>query len=143
MPDTVTVWAVRLGRGPMTERKGTLSLESDELAFEAADGSGRVRLPLAEIRAARRLRGSPVLLVSHQPGERTERIAFYFVQPPPLEPESLTAVDQKSVLSAARRTKRRARRENASYLGMWNREKKAEVREWADAVRSAMQASGR
>src|SRR5581483_5465554 len=38
VPDAVTVWAVELGRGTMRERKGTLSLGPEALAFEAADG---------------------------------------------------------------------------------------------------------
>jgi hypothetical protein len=139
VPKAVTVWAVKLGRGPLTERKGSLSLGAGELAFEAEDGLSHVRFSLAELRAARRVRGSPVLLVSHMSGERIERIAFYFVQPPPLEPEPEAATDHLDVLSAARRTRRGTRRRNASYLGMWNREKKAEVLEWTEAIRSAMQ----
>ncbi|MEW6058717.1 MAG: hypothetical protein AB1551_00990 [Actinomycetota bacterium] len=143
MPNAATVWAVKLGRGLVDEREGTLALGPDDLTFEAADGLSHVRIPLVDLRGARRVRGSPVLLVSHQAGERTEQVAFYFVQPPPLEPEPVTAIDHRAALSAARLTRRKTRRQNVRYLGLWNREKKAEVQQWAAAIRSAMQASER
>ena len=138
MPEAVTVWAVQLRSGLTRERKGTLSLEADALAFAADDGSGRVRIAFEDVRKARRLRGSPVLLVAHEIDGRTERTAFYFAQPPPLEAFVGERPERPSPLAFGRGGRRKARRQNVSYLGTWNRELKAAVAEWERAVREAV-----
>ena len=137
MPEAVTVWAVQLRSGLTRERKGTLSLEADALAFAADDGSG-VRIAFEDVRKARRLRGSPVLLVAHEIDGRTERTAFYFAQPPPLEAFTGERPERPSPLAFGRGGRRKARRQNVSYLGTWNRELKAAVAEWERAVREAV-----
>ncbi len=138
VPDAVTVWAVELGRGTMRERRGTLSLGPEALAFEAADGYSHLRIPLADLRKARRVLGSPVLIVTHAAGARMERVAFYFVQPPPLEPVAPESTDRRGMLSMARQTRRKTRRINAGYLGTWNQAKKRELVEWQEAIRAAI-----
>ncbi len=138
MPEAVTVWAVELRRGLARERKGTLSLEPDALAFVADDGSGRVRIGFEDVRRAKRLRGSPVLLVAHEVEGRTERTAFYFAQPPPLEAFVGERPERPSPLPFGRGGRRKARRQNVGYLGTWNRELKADVADWERAVREAV-----
>ncbi|HZD80328.1 MAG TPA: hypothetical protein VE646_09855 [Actinomycetota bacterium] len=138
MPEPITVWAVELGRSP-NDRKGTLTLREDGLHFEPGDGSREISIALAELRKVRRLRGSPVLMVAHLEEGRIRRTAFYFVQPPPLEPSRDQPPERVPNLfsSMGKHSRRRIRRDNAGYLGLWNREKKRAVAEWADAVRAA------
>src|SRR4029453_278977 len=59
MPEAVTVWMVELSPGLAgQERRGILSLQPDVIAFVPSDGSEDVRIPLAQVRKARRLRRS-------------------------------------------------------------------------------------
>ena len=142
MPAPVTVWAVELGlSSALEEIKGSLSLTSDALVFTPRDdGRQPERFPLAEISKARRLRGSPVLMVARGQGDGAKRFAFYFVQPPPLErPEPIA--QRPTPFGIGRNTKRKVRRQNVSYLGMWNQEKKALLREWERQVRAAVGAA--
>lgn len=136
---SVTVWAVELGPGaPTTEVRGQLALASQALVFSPRDErQSERRYPLREIVRTRRLRGSPVLMVVTRGGGGARRTAFYFVQPPPLP-----KTEEVAPTSTLRRsTKRRARRQNVGYLGTWNREKKALLREWERHVRVAAQES--
>jgi len=141
MRDTVRAWAVELGRGSMREREGSLSLDVDALAFEAKDGYSHLRIGFAEIRRARRLRGSPVLMIVHGTEGRRDRTAFYFVQPPPLQPVLGSAPERPGPLSIGRNSARKARRQNTGYLGLWNRQKKVELAQWERAIRSAIEAA--
>jgi hypothetical protein len=136
MPSPVTVWAVELEPGSRLEEvQGSLALETEALVFTPRDGSER-RYPLAEVARARRLRGSPVLLIVHEPTRGQRRTAFYFVQPPPLVPPDES---RKAVLGPlAGGSSRKVRRRNASYLGLSNRQKKQVLREWERAVRAAL-----
>ncbi|HEX9124549.1 MAG TPA: hypothetical protein VF984_14515 [Actinomycetota bacterium] len=138
MPEEVTVWAVELGKSPK-DRKGALSLEPEALRFTASDGVGHIRIPLSALRSVKRLRGSPVLIVVHQDQGSIARTAFYFVQPPPLQPPKNAPLDRAPNLFSGmgRTSRRKTRRQNAGYLGMWSREKKAVVVEWVQAIRSA------
>jgi hypothetical protein len=142
MPASVTVWAVDVGPGASSDEvKGSLSLSSDALIFTPRDEARpERRFALAEITKIRRLRGSPVLLVMREgPGSDPLRTAFYFVQPPPLErPDDETRIRPMGV---GRNTKRKVRRENVSYLGLWNKEKKAVLMEWERQLRGAINAS--
>jgi hypothetical protein len=138
MPEPMTVWAVEMHLGPL-EREGTLSLEPDALRFSPASSGREIRIPLADVAKARRLRGSPVLLIVHRTGGQTFRTAFYFVQPPPLAPllgKEQHAPERLSLFP--RNTRRRARRQNVGYLSFSNRAKKEEVREWELALREAL-----
>lgn len=143
MPSPVTVWAVELQPGSRLEEvQGSLALETEALVFTPRDGHGpERRYPLAEIARARRLRGSPVLLIVHEPSRGPRRTAFYFVQPPPLVPPDES---RKAVLGPlAGGSSRKVRRRNASYLGLSNRQKKQVLREWEGAVQAALSAERR
>jgi hypothetical protein len=131
---------VDLGSGPSTEVRGSLALASDELVFTPKDDVfPERRIALREIKETRRLRGSPVLLVVREPGLQPSRVAFYFVQPPPLEvPEDPMRV---AMWGIGRSAKRRVRRQNASYLGNWNRDKKELLVEWERQVKRAVEAA--
>jgi hypothetical protein len=139
MPEAVTVWMVELSPGLAQERRGILSLQPDAIVFEATDGSEDLRIPLANVRRARRLRGSPVLLVAHDAGGRAARTAFYFVQPPPLEDFRREGEPERPApLGFRKSSRRRARRQNIGYLGMWNRQLKVDIEEWERAIRDAV-----
>jgi hypothetical protein len=139
MPRAVTVWAVTLRPGETRERRGTLELEPDSIVFTGADGSVPARIALREVRRVRRLRGSPVLVVTHEGDAGSERTAFYFAQPPPLEPVRSEEVPLRpSPVGFTRSSKRKARRQNAAYLGTWNREMKADIKEWERAIEQGM-----
>ena len=142
MPASTTVWAVDVGPGASPDEvKGSLSLSSDALIFTPRDESRpERRIDLVEITKIRRLRGSPVLLVMREGvGRQPVRTAFYFVQPPPLErPNDDTRM---TPLGIGRNTKRKVRRQNVSYLGLWNKEKKAVLVEWERQLRGAVSAA--
>jgi hypothetical protein len=140
MPASVTVWAVELEPGSSLEEvKGSLALASDALVFGPRDERHpERRYALRDVVQARRLRGSPVLMIVRQTPEGPRRTAFYFVQPPPLE---LPDVSTRPGLGGRGTTRRRVRRQNVSYLGMWNREKKALLREWERQVKTAVAAT--
>ena len=143
MPSPVTVWTVELEPGSsLKEVQGSLALETEALVFTPREGHGSERrYPLAEIARARRLRGSPVLLIVHDPSLGPRRTAFYFVQPPPLVPPDES---RKAVLGPlAGGSPRKVRRRNASYLGISNRQKKQVLREWERAVQEALTAERR
>jgi len=139
MPEAVTVWMVELSPGLAgQERRGTLSLQPDVIAFVPSDGSEDVRIPLAQVRKARRLRGSPVLAVTHDAGGRVVRTAFYVAQPPPLENLRRESAERPAPLGFRKSSRRRARRQNIGYLGTWNRQLKADIEEWEQAIRHAV-----
>ena len=136
----VTVWAVELGPEiPPDEIKGALALEGDTLTFTPGTGDHPpLGIPLGSIAKVRRLRGSPVLMVIHGRGAGTRRTAFYFAQPPPLGLlTGQTTERPRGGLAAFHNPRRKARRDNLGYLGVVNREKKAQVSEWVRAVRAA------
>ena len=123
MPSPITVWRVDLRPGSVRETRGTLSLEPDALVFAAADDGGEHRIQISEIHRAHRTLGSPILMIIHSRSGEPTRTAFYFAQPPPLE-------------SASRRvTKRKVRRQSATYLGWRNKELKDRIKDWERAVR--------
>lgn len=137
VPAFVTVWAVELGRGAsLQEHKGTLSMSDDALLFAPRkEETPALRIPFGDVAKVKRLRGSPVLLVEHGHSGRPTQTAFYFVQPPPIEPPAGSATLRPTPFSFGRTSKRRVRRQNVSYLGVRNREKKAQLREWEQEVR--------
>ncbi len=136
----MTVWEVELGKQDSPEVKGSLELATRELIFTPVDEARpTVKIPLDEIARIKRLRGSPVLMVIRETAAGPERVAFYFAQPPPIGAirGETTAERPSRGLSAFRNPKRRARRDNISYLGLMNRENKAALNEWVRAVNAA------
>jgi len=123
------VWAVRLG-GLQREVKGFMVLEEDALVFESADGSPGDRIALSDVRRAKRIRGSPVLVVHYVTESEDARAAFYFTKPPPVEPPEGVK-------------KRKARRQAVHYLEMSNIDIKEEIKTWERAIRDAMKAAKR
>lgn len=138
VPPSVTVWAVDLVPGSALEEvKGSLALADDALVFTPHDGHHRERrYHLADVAKARRLRGSPVLSIVCETREGSKQVAFYFVQPPPLERPDETR--RQGLSPFGRPTKRKVRRQNVSYLGLANREKREVLREWEHRVREAV-----
>lgn len=137
MPAPVTVWRVELNAGSSLEEvKGSLSLAGDALVFTVEDdpGPGR-RYPLREVARARRLRGSPVLILERSTPQGPRRTAFYFVPPPPLVRRDEPAGPSLTGLRGG--GKRRSRRKNVSYLGFMNRQKKPLVQEWVRQIELA------
>ena len=125
---------VPLGRNKLREVPGSLSIAGEHLLFEAKDGTIERRFEFSAIRKAKRIVGSPVLIVVHKEG----KTAFYFTQPPPLtpappsaDPDRLSPLGQ---LRGGRRSKRKHVRTNATYLTSSNFSKKREVKEWVAAI---------
>ncbi|MCI0632901.1 MAG: hypothetical protein L0206_03150 [Actinobacteria bacterium] len=142
MPKPITVWSVELEKDARLEDvKGTLRLAEEALVFTPRDeGRPEARIALDEIAKVRRLRGSPVLMVVRSTSAGERRTAFYFVQPPPIAVITGETVERPKTrsISDLRNPRRKARRQNVSYLGVMNREKKQALTEWVRAVRAAI-----
>lgn len=130
MPEPVTVWAVRLGTGT-SERKGTLSLDDAHLSFKPDRGAETAEIPLSGIHRVKRGVGSPVLLVEFDVEEGQGRMAFFFAQPPPIDPTK----------AGFRRVKER--RENLGRFLAQNTSRRSLVREWRRALQAAVRAARR
>jgi hypothetical protein len=146
MLEPVTVWMVELKTGStLHEVKGILTLGEDALRFVSPANGTEVRIPYERARSARRLRMSPVLLVRWR-DEADRTSAFYFAPPPPLVPPdgSDTQLPRAGIfgpLGGRPPSKRRQRRENASYLTMRSGPLKPTMVAWADEVRTRIAAS--
>jgi hypothetical protein len=134
------VWMVHLGaqRKPL-EVRGTLTLGADGLEFVERKTGADVRFEYDSIRRAKRIRGSPVLLVDWRKDGDDRKTAFYFSQPPPLEPvpRSPTIEPPRGPLGPFTRatpSKRQVARMNLGYLRSTNAANKGVLRAWADAV---------
>ncbi len=139
MPEPVAVWKVELvrGREPIDVR-GTLSMSDDALVFEDDDGA-MTRLRFVDVETAKRLRGSPVLVVRHV--DRTlGETAFYFTEPPPLHPPDPATL---SLREATRRkpSQRRQRRDNTGYLAGRGRTLRPTIEGWATETRAKILAA--
>lgn len=150
-PEPVTVWMVHLDRSVVNDDvKGTLAVEDEVLTFTAAQGRQPTGFPFEAIAAAKRLRGTPVLLIEWRHSGQMRRTAFYFTQPPPLpsktgrpSQESWDEVPERpNPFKAFRNTKRRNMRVNGRYLSQAGVGHKELIQSWADAV-SARIAPGR
>jgi hypothetical protein len=129
MPEPVIVWAVRLGQD-LSESKGTLSLDDAFLTFRHKRGVHDDEIPLSAIRRVRRGLGSPVLIVEYEREGDRASVAFFFAQPPPLNPDT----------AGFRKVKER--RENLGVLLAQNTDLRSRVREWRRAVREAARRAG-
>jgi hypothetical protein len=139
--EPVTVWRVQLRRGDVGDHEGTLRLDADALVFEDRASQRETRVKFAEIRSARRVRASPILIVAHDDGGEAAETAFYFSQPPPLDlpaPGSTGASTTGRPLgpfAAMRRTsRRRHQRENVKYLTTNAGGFKATIQAWVDEI---------
>jgi hypothetical protein len=145
MPEPTTVWMVLLRRGDLGERKGTLRLDEDAVVFEDATVQHERRIGYAQVRRARRVRGSPILIVAHDDDGDAVETAFYFTQPPPLRPPAPGEAPSPAAItrggralgpfSAMRRTSRRRHmRENVRYLTTQSGSKKPQIEAWVNEI---------
>jgi hypothetical protein len=130
-----TVWMVELSRDAAHhEVKGTLAIESDALVFTAAATARETRIPYDAAGRVQRLRMSPVLTVRWRDTDVDRRTAFYFVQPPPLDPPQDLALRTTTPLGARRASPRRQHRQNATLLTARGSELKPTIVEWVAEI---------
>jgi hypothetical protein len=134
------VWMVHLGsqKKPL-EVRGTLALGEEGLEFVERKTGADVRFEYGSIRRAKRIRGSPVLMLHWRKDGEDRKTAFYFSQPPPLEPmpRSPTIEPPRGPLGPFTRatpSKRQVARMNLGYLRSTSATKKEAIRAWAEAV---------
>jgi hypothetical protein len=137
--EPVDVWMVHLGtRSKQLEVRGTLTLGESGLEFVERKTGADVGFDYGSIRRAKRIRGSPVLLVDWRKDGEDRKTAFYFSQPPPLEPVPRSAtIDPRGPLGPFTRatpSKRQVARMNLGYLRSTSATAKHVVRAWAEAV---------
>jgi hypothetical protein len=130
----VTVWLVSRETGQLGWQ-GTLTLESENLAFRPEDGGAPRLFALAEIRKAHRVLGSPVLELRLAPAAPQRLVGFYFVRPPNLEPPMSTTPRPLQKRHARKRAVLMLRAANTTMLD--------DVRTWVRAIRRAMAAQRR
>jgi hypothetical protein len=137
--EPVDVWMVHLGAGAKPrEVKGTLTLGGTGLEFVERKTGVDVRFDYGSIRRAKRIKGSPVLLIDWRKDDEDRKTAFYFSQPPPLEPVPRSpSIDPPGPLGPFTRatpSKRQVARMNLGYLRSSSSTTKHVVRAWAEAV---------
>jgi hypothetical protein len=143
MVEPTEVWMVHLGVGRKpAEIRGTLTLGDRGLEFVARKTGIDHRFDYDAIRRVKRIRGSPVLLVDWRQGDEERKTAFYFSQPPPLEPAPRSApIDPRGPLGPFTRatpSKRQVARMNLGYLRSTSVSYRATVRAWQEAVTERM-----
>jgi hypothetical protein len=141
--EPVTVWMVHLGATKKPEEiKGTLSLGESGLEFVERRTGADVTFDYGEIRRAKRVRGSPVLLLDWIRDGVARHTAFYFIQPPPLSPPprspTLTPQGPLGHLTRATPSRRQVARMNLGYLRATSASHKETVRAWQEAVRERL-----
>jgi hypothetical protein len=131
---------VHLGvrRKPL-EVRGILTLGEHGLEFVEKKTGADVRFEYGSIRRAKRIHGSPVLMIDWRKDGEDRKTAFYFSQPPPLEPmpRSPTLEPPKGPLGPFTRatpSKRQVARMNLGYLRSTSAANKGAVRAWAKAL---------
>jgi hypothetical protein len=147
--EPVIVWMVHLalakGKKP-AEVQGTLSLEEGGLEFIEKKTGADVRFEYASILRAKRVRGSPVLMVDWRGDGEPRKTAFYFSQPPPLEPVPRSAsIERRGPLgnfARATPSKRQVTRMNLGYLRSTAVANKEVVKAWADAISERVRGAG-
>jgi hypothetical protein len=151
MPEDTTVWMVRLDRGWVDDDvRGTLALDPEAVVFTEERSGIEHRIPIQAIQQPKRVKGSPILMISHGGGGELRRVAFYFSQPPPLRPPEpgstvLPGGDLRSrpmgEFGGLRRpSKRRHMRSNLGYLTAANAGYKHIIQEWVEEIGSRMRA---
>jgi hypothetical protein len=148
MPEPTTVWMVRLRKGEMGERKGLLTLDVDGLVFRDESLEQVRTLPFEQVKRVKRVKGSPILIVSHDDDRGVRQTAFYFTEPPPLTPADPFALTESSgsarrpmsPFAAMRRTsKKRHMRENVRYLTAKAGNRKPEIQAWVEEISARLQ----
>jgi hypothetical protein len=137
--EPVNVWMVHLGTGSKPpEVRGTLTLGESGLEFVERKTGADVQFDYGSIRRAKRIKGSPVLMIDWRKDGEDRKTAFYFSQPPPLEPVPRSpTIDPPGPLGPFTRatpSKRQVARMNLGYLRSTNVANKRIVRDWVDAV---------
>jgi hypothetical protein len=157
MPRPTKVWMVPLGRTPMVEIVGELRLDEHGLMFTPRnEETPATHLRFETVAKITRLRGSPVVMVTHADGggART-KTAFYFTQPPALThivksrtPEPPASTDLRSIprpapfgLGVRKPSKRKSLRTNVAYLTQEGTSRKGELQAWVDEVRERLRSS--
>jgi len=136
--DPATVWRVELRSHDIHDREGVLTLTDSALVFTDRATGSQTLVAFSEIRSVRRVRASPILMVTHADGGDT---AFYFSQPPPLERAVTGSVGTTATgrplgpFGGMRRTsKRRHQRENVKYLTTKAASLKPAIQAWVDEI---------
>jgi hypothetical protein len=139
MMEPTTVWMVHLARGAPTDGvKGTLSLDGDAVVFSS--DAQDFRFDLASVHKVKRRKGSPVLQLDWRHQDSRRSTAFYFVQPPPLQPldPGSRQIDPVArtpgLLSGGRMTRSRHRRTNIRYLQTRGINSTELIQAWADEI---------
>lgn len=97
-----------------------MRLEGSHLVL--AEGDEEDRVPLSAVRRVKRVLGSPVLVLQLEGEGLPRQLIVYFAEPPPLPSEQASS-------------RRKARRNNITYLGMRNARWRGEIRGWVRAIR--------
>jgi hypothetical protein len=145
MPRAATVWMVRLDRGRAhDDTRGTLELDEDAVVFTDARTGAATRFPFEAVRKPSRVRGSPILMLTLRSDGELRRVAFYFSQPPPLQPPGPGAATLPGAVpdrrtsgpfgAFGRSSKNRHRRSNVGYLSTMNASHKEEIQEWVAEI---------
>jgi hypothetical protein len=145
MPEPTTVWMVHLRRGEdVADIEGEIDLSNDALVFTGKKEGAPVSFPFANVRHAKRLRGSPVLLLEWEWDDDRRKTAFYFSQPPPLTPpeqgrttlpgDPFTTRPTGAFGAMRRSSKRRHQKTNIQYLQTVGIKQKDEIKAWVDAI---------
>jgi hypothetical protein len=151
MLEATTVWMVRLVPGQVHDDvRGTLVLDTEAVVFTEARSGLEHRIPIRAIEQPKRVKGSPILMITHSADGELRRVAFYFSQPPPLRPpepgsralpEGGQGGRPMGAFGAIRRTsKRRHQRTNLGYLTTVNAGYKHIIQEWVEEIGSRMRA---
>jgi hypothetical protein len=145
--EPIEVWMVHLGaRSKPPEVRGILTLGEEGLEFVERKTGADVKFDFGSIRRAKRIKGSPVLLVDWRKDGEDRKTAFYFSQPPPLDavPRSPTIEPRGALGPFTRATpsKRQVARMNLGYLRSTSATNRKVVRAWAEAVTERAGLSG-
>lgn len=147
VPHPTIVWMVHLGRGVTpSEVRGTLRLGETALEFASVGTGTDASIDFPSIRKAKRIRGSPVLLIDWMEGGTRRRTAFYFSQPPPLAPtpgsSTVAPPGPLGPFTRATPSKRQVARMNLGYLRSTSVANRSSLREWVRAVSARAGGSG-
>jgi len=153
MPRPTKVWMVALERSPIVEIVGELRLDEHGLLFTPrSEETPATRFRFDSVAKITRLRGSPVVMVTHADGSGARtKTAFYFTQPPTLKHIVKSRTPEPAVtdlhdmprpspfgLGQRKPSKRKSLRANATYLTQEGTSRKAELQAWVDEVRERL-----